>query len=179
VSRLSFGSRSYQQDGAWENPAHILVNKMPLTVEEIVQGGLCIGCGLCQAIAGRECIQLVLTPEGRERPVVRAALDTASLIMINAVCPGTRVEGAQPGTTSPEAKLDLIWGPAERLAIGYASDAVVRHRGSTGGVLTALGQFLLSSGKVKFILHVAASRLEPMRTQRRLSFDSAAVQQHP
>jgi coenzyme F420 hydrogenase subunit beta len=46
---------------------------------------------------------------------------------------------------------DVVWGPAQRLAIGYAADSAVRHRASTGGVLTALGQFLLASGRVKFI----------------------------
>jgi hypothetical protein len=34
---------------------------MALTVEEIVMSGLCIGCGLCQAIADRERVTLVLT----------------------------------------------------------------------------------------------------------------------
>jgi coenzyme F420 hydrogenase subunit beta len=42
-------------------------------------------------------------------------------------------------------------------------------------VLTALGQFILASGRAKFILHVAASPAEPMRTERRLSFDAASV----
>jgi hypothetical protein len=32
----------------------------------------------------------------------------------------------------------------------------VRHEESTGGVLTALGQYLLRSERVKFILHVKA-----------------------
>lgn len=148
---------------------------MTLTVEQIVEGGLCIGCGLCQAIAAPNQIRIVMTPEGRERPVARWPLDPAALQLINAVCPGTQVAGARPGAQSAEAQHDLIWGPAEHLAIGYAGDPAVRHRGSTGGVLTALGQFLLRSGSVKFILHVAASKSSPMRTERRLSFDTAAV----
>ena len=64
-----------------------------LSLEEIVAGGLCIGCGLCQAVAGAGKIQIVLTPEGRERPVALSALNAATLERINAVCPGTRVEG--------------------------------------------------------------------------------------
>ena len=51
----------------------------------------------------------------------------------------------------------------------------IRHRGSTGGVLTALGQFLIESFRVKFVLHVAASREHPMRSERKLSFDAAQV----
>jgi coenzyme F420 hydrogenase subunit beta len=148
--------------------------KATLSLEEIVEGGLCIGCGLCRAIAGGDKIQIILTPEGRERPVARHALDAAILERINAICPGTRVEGAAIEPAGP-AMHDVVWGPAERLAIGYAGDADVRYRGSTGGLLTALGQFLLASGRAKFILHVAASRKEPMRTERRLSFDAASV----
>ncbi len=148
---------------------------MTLSVAEIVENGLCIGCGLCRAVAAPEQISIVLTPEGRERPLVNTPLSSATLELINAVCPGTRIEGAQPASHTSEAEHDLVWGAAERLAIGYAGDPHVRFRASTGGVLTALGQFLLNSGRVDFILHVGASREEPMRSKRRLSFDSAAV----
>ena len=146
----------------------------PLTLEAIVEGGLCIGCGLCRSVAGADRIQIVLTPEGRERPVARVPLDAPTLELINAICPGTRVHGSSAAATARAAR-DVVWGSAEELAVGYAGDPAVRHRGSSGGVLTALGQFLLESGRAKFILHVAASPTEPMRTERRLSFDSASV----
>ncbi|MDB6083593.1 MAG: coenzyme hydrogenase [Gammaproteobacteria bacterium] len=148
---------------------------MTLTVEEIVAGGLCIGCGLCQAIAGADRIRVAMTPEGRERPLVRAPLDAPTLERINAVCPGTRVEGSEARRRGEGAREDLIWGWAERLAIGYAGEPEVRHRGSSGGVLTALGRFLLDSRRVEFVLHVAASAAAPLRTQPRLSFDSVSV----
>jgi coenzyme F420 hydrogenase subunit beta len=177
----------------------VIRRRSALSLEAIVEGGLCIGCGLCQALAGADKIQIVLTPEGRERPVACQPLDQATLERINATCPGTRVEGAAHtegiarvegdacderaahplraavDTTGSRATHDLVWGPAEHLAIGYAGDPDVRFRASTGGVLTALGQFLLASGRAKFILHVAASGTEPMRTERRLSFDAASV----
>lgn len=149
----------------------------PLTLNQIVENGLCIGCGLCRSIAGADRVDLVMTPEGRERPVARRALDEVTLARINAVCPGTRIGGADPAQQSVTAFKDDVWGSAERLAIGYAGDPAVRFRGSTGGALTALGQFLLASGRVRFILHVAASRSAPMRSERRLSFDVAAVQE--
>jgi coenzyme F420 hydrogenase subunit beta len=148
---------------------------IPLALEAIVEGGLCIGCGLCRSVAGADKIDIVLTPEGRERPVARRALDGPTLKLINAICPGTRVEGAAAGAAASRVPADVVWGSAHALAIGYAGDPAVRHRGSTGGVLTALGQFLLASGRAKFILHVAASAAEPIRTERRLSFDAASV----
>jgi coenzyme F420 hydrogenase subunit beta len=152
-----------------------MVTSPVLSLEEIVEGGLCIGCGLCQGVAGRDKIQIILTPEGRERPVARRALDAATLERINAICPGTRVEGAQPEARSERATHDVVWGSAEELAIGYAGDPQLRYRASTGGVLTALGQFLLTSDRAKFILHVGSSHAEPLRTGARVSFDAASV----
>ena len=147
----------------------------PLTLEQIVASGLCIGCGLCRSIAGPDRVELVMTPEGRERPLTRQPLSRSTLERINAVCPGTRIGGAAPGAHSETAVHDTVWGSAERLSIGYARNPVVRFRTSSGGVLTALGQFLLTSGRATFILHVAASRSAPMRSERRLSFEAAAV----
>lgn len=120
-------------------------------------------------------MDFVTTPEGRERPIARGELDRATLVRINSACPGTRIAGPDRGASSGQALTDTNWGPAERLSIGHAGDPVVRFRGSTGGVLTALGQFLLTSGRVKFILHVGASKSAPMHTERRLSFDCASV----
>ncbi|GLR42030.1 coenzyme F420 hydrogenase [Mesorhizobium amorphae] len=147
----------------------------PLSLSEIVENGLCIGCGLCRSLAGPGAVEMVMTPEGRERPVARQALDKSTLIQINAVCPGTRIAGPPQAQISEAALTDPVWGPAERLVLGCAGDSTVRFIGSGGGVLTALGQFLLTSGRVKFILHVAASRSAPMRSERRLSFDAASV----
>ncbi|TIX27940.1 MAG: coenzyme F420 hydrogenase, partial [Mesorhizobium sp.] len=146
----------------------------PLTLSEIVENGLCIGCGLCRSMAGRD-VEMVMTPEGRERPVVLRELDKPTLAKINAVCPGTRIAGPPPAQISEAALADTVWGPVERLVLGRAADPMVRFVGSGGGTLTALGQFLLSSGRVKFVLHVAASRPMPMRTERKLSFDAASV----
>lgn len=147
----------------------------PLTLAEIVENGLCIGCGLCRSIAGSELVDLVMTPEGRERPVARRPLNDATLERINAVCPGTRIGGPGSPAADHPAMRDAVWGSAGKLSVGYARDPLVRHRASSGGVLTALGQFLLTSGRVKFILHVGASKSAPMRSERRLSFDAAAV----
>src|ERR1700747_1955839 len=147
----------------------------PLTLAEIVENGLCIGCGLCRSIAGPGRVDLVMTAEGRERPTPARPRDPTTLERINAVCPGTRLGGRNPASTANPAMRDMVWGSAAKLTIGYARDALVRHRGSSGGVLTALGQFLLASGRVKFILHAGASKSAPMRTERRLSFDVASV----
>jgi coenzyme F420 hydrogenase subunit beta len=147
----------------------------PISLTDIVENGLCIGCGLCRSIAEPGQIEMVMTPEGRERPVADQTLDESTLRRINAVCPGTRIDGPDPAQASSLAMNDAVWGSVESLTIGHASDPEVRFQGSSGGVLTALGQFLLDSGRVKFVLHVGASRSRPMRTDGRLSFDAVSI----
>lgn len=146
-----------------------------LHLDEIVQSGLCIGCGLCESVAGRERVEMVSTADGRERPRVLRPLDPRTLRRINAVCPGTRVEGADAGRLAPGTPVDPIWGPIATVVRGHATDPVVRHRASSGGVLTGLAQFLLDSGRVELVVHVAASPTAPMRSARHLSFDRIDV----
>src|SRR5262245_61581769 len=124
---------------------------------------------------GSDRLRLVMTPEGRERPVPVDRLSERENILINAICPGLQIHGAADDELWAETETDLIWGPASEILIGFAADPTVRFRGSTGGVLTALGQFLIDSGRVNFVLHVGASRESPLRSERKLSFDAAQV----
>ncbi len=49
---------------------------------KIVEDGMCIGCGLCQAVAGVEKIKAVKVTTGHIRPVASATLDHASVDQI-------------------------------------------------------------------------------------------------
>ena len=142
-----------------------------LELDEIVTGGLCIGCGLCKSLAGAERVRMVMTPEGRERPVAVVPLPRDMLAAINAVCPGTRIEGAEPDTLPEDSETDPVWGPIvpSTLTIAHASEPAVRRRGAAGGVLTALGRYLLRSGEVDLVLHVKARPDAPMRSMATVS----------
>lgn len=148
-----------------------------LEIDEIVRAGLCIGCGLCKSIAGAARIRMVTTPEGRERPLVASPLPREVLETINAVCPGTSIEGARPETFAADTETDLIWGPAapSSLVIAHAGDPEARFRAAAGGVLTALGQYLLRSGEVDLVLHVKASPDAPLRSVATVSETPQAV----
>jgi len=147
------------------------------SVETIVQEGLCIGCGLCQSLAGPERIRMAMSGEGGERPVVLAPLDEPALRMINAVCPGLNVNGYVPAHGEFPVEIDPIWGPTRFMAIGHATDPDVRFHASSGGALSALAIHLLEHKHVDFILHVAASPDRPLRSVRHLSFDKLQVLQ--
>ena len=140
-------------------------------VGAIVEGGLCIGCGLCEAIAGPDRLQIVMTPEGRERPLGLQPLDAATNALIYDVCPGSRISGQ----AAPEAPVDPIWGPCFRIDRGYAGDPEIRFKAATGGVLTGLAVWLLESGRVDFVLQVRARDDAPMRSTWQLSRSRADV----
>ncbi|MDD9821569.1 MAG: Coenzyme F420 hydrogenase/dehydrogenase, beta subunit C-terminal domain [Gammaproteobacteria bacterium] len=143
----------------------------------ISEQGLCIGCGLCQAVAGRDKIRIMKTASGDERPVVvdAEALDDATVDKIYAVCPGLHVEGLPQRQLTRATAVDKIWGPHLRIARAWAGDARTRFEGSTAGVLTALAQFILDDNRADFILHVKASTAEPTFGERHLSFTVADV----
>jgi len=141
----------------------------------IVEQGLCIGCGLCQSIAGKESVQVVKTTEGYEQPVVVGELDHETVDKIYDTCPGTRIEGLPDRLVTKDTKQDNVWGPWRRMTRAFAGDTEQRHIGATGGVLTALGIYLLKSKRVDFILHAKSSTRDPSFGDRQLSFDEADV----
>lgn len=141
----------------------------------IVEQGLCIGCGLCQSVAGKNRVRVTRTSNGYLTPVVEGELDHATVDRIYAVCPGTRVEGLPARLVENDTHHDNVWGPWRRIVRAWAADPEVRFEGSTGGALTALAAYLLASKRVDFILHVKTSTSEPSFGEATLSFTEANV----
>ena len=140
----------------------------------IVEQGLCIGCGVCEALAP-DSITVRKATTGFEVPVVTGELDHATVDLVYDVCPGTRIEGLPDRLVEPDTAIDPVWGPYRRIVRAWAGNPEVRHIGSTGGVLTALAQYLLASGRVEFVLHAQPSSTEPTFGEPRLSFTTAQV----
>lgn len=128
----------------------------PQSIADVVTHGLCIGCGLCEGMAPDR-YQMVMH-EGRLRP---RELETGDDSAILQACPGATV--AASDAAAPHE--DQVWGMYHTMSEAWAGDPDVRFRAATGGVLTALGQYLLSSGKAAFILHVGADPEAPMRSR--------------
>ncbi len=144
-------------------------------LNKIVEDGLCIGCGLCQAIAGPDKVQAVKVTSGHIRPVASAALDHEAVDKVYDVCPGTRVDGMPEEQIAANTQIDHVWGAHRRIVLAHAGDPEVRFEGSTGGVLTAIGNYLLETGRVDFIFHTKSSATEPTFGESTLSFTKADV----
>ncbi|MCE2518003.1 MAG: hydrogenase, partial [Alphaproteobacteria bacterium] len=130
-------------------------------LNRISEDAMCVGCGLCQSIAGPDIVRMELVENGTERPVARGPLTHETVHVIYDTCPGTRVEGLPQDEIDSTSCHDLIWGPYQSMHLAYASDPQIRHQGSTGGVLTALATYLDESGEDDFILHAKAATRNP------------------
>lgn len=151
----------------------------PVTPEDrlniISEDAMCIGCGLCQSIAGPDLVRMELVENGTERPVVQAPLSHEIVDRIYDTCPGTRLEGLPESEIDDASCHDLIWGAYQSMHLAYASDPQIRFQGSTGGVLTALATYLIESGEVEFILHARAATTRPSFGERAISTTTEEV----
>lgn len=139
-------------------------------LNRIVTDAMCVGCGICQSVAGADKVRVPLTTSGYERPIAQASLDHATVDKIYDVCPGIRVSGLPEREIDAGTVVDHIWGPLKRTIRSWASDPEIRHLGATGGVLTALAIYLLETRRVDFILHAKESQSNPLGGEAHLSF---------
>ena len=83
----------------------------------IVEDGVCIGCGLCEAVAGRDKVRAVKVTTGNIRPVASNALDHKTVDRIYDVCPGTRVDGLPERLIGEDTEIDHVWGAFQRIVL--------------------------------------------------------------
>src|SRR3954447_13503828 len=93
-------------------------------LDEVVAGGMCAGCGLCESLAGPDRITMRIAPSGQARPLVRGKLGSELTKRILAVCPGVSVTGPTCGSS----KIDPVWGPIKSLHRSHATDESIRFR---------------------------------------------------
>ncbi|WP_306129237.1 Coenzyme F420 hydrogenase/dehydrogenase, beta subunit C-terminal domain [Roseovarius sp. MMSF_3350] len=129
------------------------------SVREVVESGLCIGCGLCEALAPERWV-MRMNRHGRLRPAPVAAEESGADAEILAACPGVVARADAQGDRD-----DAVWGSYTHMGEAWAGDPDIRFRASSGGVLTALGVHLLRTGKAAFVLHCAADPGRPMRSR--------------
>ena len=60
-------------------------------LSDITKNGLCIGCGLCQSVVGKDKITISMTDKGRLEPQEVKPLSNENFDKIKKVCPGVLV----------------------------------------------------------------------------------------
>ncbi|MBX2867758.1 MAG: Coenzyme F420 hydrogenase/dehydrogenase, beta subunit C-terminal domain [Acidiferrobacterales bacterium] len=138
-------------------------------LERIVDDGMCIGCGICESVAGADQVTMQIAEDGSLVPHAKTTIDDTLIDQILGLCPGTKVEGLPERLVQPDSQYDEVWGIWRQMHLAYAGDEQTRFRSSTGGLLTALAQFLIDSGEVNFILHAREDETIPAFGQNTVS----------
>lgn len=122
------------------------------TISAAVSSRLCSGCGLCAGVSDGA-VAMKLAPPGFLRPVQAAPLTSAQERAVAQACPAFKVASWD---RAGAPNVHPAWGPWRQILTGHAQDPAVRFVGSSGGVITALGQFALRTGQVDAVVTVMA-----------------------
>ena len=114
-------------------------------IDKIKKYDLCLGCGLCASVLGKEKCQMELNNKGFYEPRIHQPLSEQENKCIRRLCPGVRVETkAHSG----------VWGAMKSICEAWSADEVIRHKAASGGVVTSLCLYLLEHNKVDAVLQV-------------------------
>ena len=138
-------------------------------LNRISEDALCIGCGICQSVAGEKAITLEIVESGNYRPIARDGLNDELVKKIYDICPGTRVDGLPKTLIDESANCDPVWGVFQDIYYAWSGEPEVRHMAATGGVLTGLGLYLVESGEVDFLVHAREPNERPAFGERHIS----------
>ncbi|WP_406648188.1 Coenzyme F420 hydrogenase/dehydrogenase, beta subunit C-terminal domain [Aliisedimentitalea scapharcae] len=146
------------------------MNTDPIT--SIVQRNLCTGCGAC-ATGNDKFIKMLDDPENGRRPVVDPSPEgvRASHAAVKR-CAGI---GTDWGQLEIQDSIDMAWGPVLAVWEGCAQDPEIRHRGSSGGAVTALATHAVETGLAAGVVHIVGQKDDPRLNETVISRDRAGL----
>jgi coenzyme F420 hydrogenase subunit beta len=125
-----------------------------------VDWGLCIGCGACYYACDRGGVQLVNIENVGIRPQFNGN-GCAACTKCLSICPGYYVDGDMETRRPKQTEADHEFGPALEIWEGWAADPEIRHKASSGGLLTALALYCLEREGMEFVLHTGMDAQKP------------------
>lgn len=128
-------------------------------ISKVVRNEACSGCGVCTLIDPG--LSLKMNVQGFVRPVRESTGSTAldAVGLFKKSCPGVTVRSNATSNSERHETMGSFVGVWE----GHATDPEVRFRGSSAGVLTAINQWLLETGRASRVASATAGA-NPRRT---------------
>lgn len=131
------------------------------TAEQVAAWRLCMGCGACVPACPRNAVHLVDVVDRGIRPVIDGQLCEQCGRCVE-VCPGVEISHVSFDEQTI-AELRKSWGPVLEMWEGYAADAEIRFKGSSGGAATALALYCLENEGISAVLHTGTRTAAPLR----------------
>ncbi|HEU4687975.1 MAG TPA: Coenzyme F420 hydrogenase/dehydrogenase, beta subunit C-terminal domain [Vicinamibacterales bacterium] len=147
----------------------------PKTLGEVVDWGLCVGCGACAYACKPGGIRMVHVEHEGFRPVFDdpACRECTDCV---AICPGARVNGnLEIGSLPKPQEADHEFGPTLEIWEGWASDPEVRYKASSGGLLSALSLYCIEQGGFGGVIHAGMDPATPWMNRNHVSRDRDGI----
>lgn len=132
------------------------------TLQDVVEWGLCIGCGACSYACTKTNVSLVNILSEGIRPQFEIADACGSCTQCLSFCPGYVVDAdlhRAPGNEKRPSEHEF--GAALEIWEGHASDPEIRFQASSGGLLSAIAIYCLEREGMGFVLHSGADEEAP------------------
>lgn len=130
--------------------------------KEVINSGLCIGCGLCSGLC---CEPLYNMEEGNDGFLYPKAVDQKVWADVRNACPGINYN-INYSLTKPEERL---WGPMKNVLLGNATNEEIRWKGSSGGGITAILIYLLENKIIDAAVQIGPSLNNPLKVDTYLN----------
>ena len=144
-------------------------------VNDVVEWGLCSGCGACKYACSEGAVSLVNIEDQGIRPIISKTDCTTCSSCVD-VCPGVHIDApAMTGSAAWRETATEEFGSALEIWEGYASDPEVRHSASSGGALSAMALYCLENEGMDSVIHTGDDATRPWLNATVRSRDRADI----
>jgi coenzyme F420 hydrogenase subunit beta len=152
-----------------------MLNRSLKSFSDVVDWGLCIGCGACAYASKNGAVRMVHVESEGYRPVFEDATRRRSDDCLE-ICPGYQVNGdLKIGQLRKQTEADHEFGPTLEIWEGWAADPEVRFRASSGGVLSALSLYCLEAEGFEGVVHAGMDPAKPWMNRNYISRDRDGI----
>jgi coenzyme F420 hydrogenase subunit beta len=145
------------------------------TFSDVVDWGLCVGCGACAYIGRNTGVRMLHVESQGFRPVFEGPRNRSAREPLH-ICPGAHVDGdLQLRGLEKRTEADYEFGPTLEIWEGWAQDPEIRRRGSSGGILTALSLYCLEQAGFSGVVHSGMDPSQPWMNRNYVSRDRAGI----
>lgn len=147
----------------------------PQTLGDVVDWGLCIGCGACAFACTRGSVKMVHVESEGFRPTFEDPACHACTECLP-ICPGAGVKAnslEQPGVGVADVQREL--GRTLEIWQGWATDPEIRFKASSGGLLSALSLYCIERKEFTGVIHAGMDPVKPWMNRNYISTNRADI----
>ena len=148
-------------------------------IKEVVDWGLCVGCGACYAICrNKNAVKLENISSIGIRPRFKTDICDGCNECLS-VCPGYRIDAKiNHDSKSMKSRPNLLIGPTYSIWEGFASDNEMRYNASSGGIISALAAFCIEKEKMALVIHTGMDQQRPWMNKTIISKSRKEIMQN-